>query len=200
MRGVSIGTVEKIVTALGAIVDVTVRWEGAELDRSIDAAHARLQDWVARELAALGWLVRVEVSFNHFGDRGRVDVLAYHPATRLLVIVEVKSALGDLQETLGRLDVKVRLGRTLAREAGWADCEAVVPLLAITDARSARRIVGAHAALFAQYRLRGRQAVAWLRRPVAPVPSGLLWFVNVPDSHGMTTPRVTRVRTVQSTG
>lgn len=47
------------------------------------------------------------------------------------MIVEIKSALGDLQETLGRLDVKVRLGRQLAHDLGWTDVRVVIPALAL---------------------------------------------------------------------
>lgn len=192
----TIGTVERVIAALQASVDLTVRWEGAALDRTLDSAHAHLQEWVARELNALGWLVRVEVSFNHYGDRGRVDVLAFHPVTRVLLVVEVKTAFGDLQDTIGRLDVKVRLGSTIALEVGWTDVAAVVPMLVVADARSARRLVAAHASLFARYSVRGRQARAWLRRPGLPAPVGLLRFVNLQDSHGVTTTRDRRVRTV----
>jgi len=196
LRGVSLGTIERVAGALDAIVDVMLRWQGAELDRTLDAAHARLQEWCAHELAALGWLVRVEVSFNQYGERGRIDVLAFHPAMRALLVVEVKTALGDLQDTLGRLDVKVRLARTIAREAGWTDVVAVVPVLALAEGRTTRRIIAAHATLFERYRLRGRQARAWLRRPAAPTPTGLLWFLNVPDSHQATSTRRSRVRPV----
>ena len=74
------------------------------MDRLIDAGHALLQEKAAALVASNGWLVRSEVSFNHFGDRGRVDVLAFHPSARTLIVVEVKTAIGDLQETLGRIE------------------------------------------------------------------------------------------------
>jgi hypothetical protein len=175
-----------------------VRSQGAELDRLIDAGHAQLQDAVAAALTELGWLVRVEVSFTHFGDRGRADVVAFHPVTRILLVVEVKTALGNLQETLGRLDVKVRVAGTIAAECGWTDVAAAVPVLVVTDTRAARRVVAAHASLFARYRLRGRQALAWVRRPGLPPPTGLLWFAKRPDSHGLTVTLRRRVRNVQT--
>src|SRR5687767_11933734 len=102
VRGLTLGSVEKVAVSLGATVDLTLRWHGEQLDRIADAAHAAMQKAVAEELTSLGWLVQVEVSFNHYGDRGRVDVLAFHPSTRVVAAVEVKTALGDLQEALGR--------------------------------------------------------------------------------------------------
>jgi len=191
LSGMTLGSIEQIARALGASVSLQIRWHGEQLDRLMDAAHAAIQQSVAELLNGLGWIVRVEVSFNHYGDRGRVDIVAFHPALRILLVIEIKSALGDLQETLGRLDVKVRLGRQVARDLGWNDVAAVIPVLVIGDSRVARRTVAAHAALFAPFSLRGRLALAWLRRPTS-TPTGLLWFANRPDSHLATTPRAQR--------
>jgi transcriptional regulator with XRE-family HTH domain len=198
VRGLTLGSVEKVAVFLGATVDLTLRWQGEQLDRIADAAHAAIQKAVAEELTSLGWLVKVEVSFNHYGDRGRVDVFAFHPSTRLVVAVEVKTALGDLQETLGRIDIKARLARTIAAEVGWSGVTGAVATLVIGDSRTARRLVAKHAALFARYSLRGRAAVAWLRQPRPPIPSGVLWFMNLPNSHHTTVTRGRRVRTDNS--
>jgi transcriptional regulator with XRE-family HTH domain len=183
VSGMTLGRIDRIAGALGASVHVMIRWQGEQLDRLMDATHAALQQAVASLLTSLGWEVRVEISFNHFGDRGRIDLVAYQPSVRILLIIEIKSALGDIQDTLGRLDVKVRLARQVARDLCWSDVVAVVPALVIGDSRLARRTVGAHDALFARYSVRGRTALAWLRRPVQPIPTGLLWFTNRPGSH-----------------
>lgn len=132
-------------------------------------------------IGAHEWQVRAEVSFNHFGDRGRIDVLGYHPDLRALLVVEVKSGIGDLQETLGRLDVKARVARHVARELGWPQMAAVVPALVIGDSRRSRRIVAEHAALFGRFTVRGRAALAWVRTPMLPGPAGLLWFAERAD-------------------
>ena len=172
VRGVTVGVLEKVADVLGASLDLLVRYQGAELDRLVDAGHAQIQDAVAAALTDLGWIVRVEVSFNHFGDRGRADIVAFHPMARILLVVEVKTALGNLQETLGRLDVKVRVAGTIAAECGWTDVAVAVPVLVVADTRAARRVVAAHASLFGRYRLRGRQALAWMRRPELPRADG----------------------------
>jgi transcriptional regulator with XRE-family HTH domain len=204
-RGEAIGSIPlrviaRLAEALDASVDVTVRWRGEELDRLIDSAHADLVKTCVRLFEARGWLTRLEVSFNHYGDRGRVDVLALHPPTRTLAVVEVKSALGDSQETLGRLDVKARLGGMLAASVGWEPPTRVMPALVIGNSRSARRLVAAHDELFRRFDVRGRQATAWLRDPGASLPTGLLWFASAPDSHPTGITRVSRVRTVRSGG
>ena len=179
----AVGHLDHIATALGATLQVQLRWRGEQLDRLIDAAHAAIQQSVAAMLTEFGWIVRVEVSFNHYGDRGRIDIIAFHPGRRIVLIVEVKSGIGDLQEMLGRLDTKFRLATRIARDLGWTNVTACVPAFVIGDTRAARRTIAAHSALFAQYPRRGRQALAWLRNPTAQAPMGLLWFMNHPDSH-----------------
>src|SRR5690606_18288217 len=101
--------VEAIIVALGGRLDMRLLWNGPELDRLLDEAHAALGASVKRRLERWGWLVRVEVSYSHFGERGRIDLLAFHPAPRVLLVIELKSELVDVQALLGSLDVKVRL-------------------------------------------------------------------------------------------
>lgn len=185
LDGITVGTLARVASALGASMQIQVRWRGEELDRLIDAEHAALQQGAAADLVGAGWDVRVEVSFNHYGDRGRIDLVARHTDRGILLVIEVKSALGDVQETLGRLDVKARLGRQVASDLGWGQVVAVVPVLIIGDSKRARRTVGGHSALFARYNVRGRSAWAWLRHPTGTLPAGLLWFARRPDSRGV---------------
>jgi transcriptional regulator with XRE-family HTH domain len=191
LSGLTVGTIDRVVRALEASVQLTLRWHGEQLDRLLDEAHAALQQAVAVLLAGLGWQLRVEVSFNHYGERGRIDLLAYHAARRVLLVVEIKSAIGDLQETLGRLDIKVRIAMNVARDLGWTDVTAVLPVLVIADSRRARRIIAGHDLLFSRFDVRGRSAVAWLRKPLQSTPTGLLWFANGLNSSDL---RVTRDR------
>ena len=194
IRRVSLGRINALAEALGASVDITVRWQGERLDRLMDRVHAATQERAAASLRSLGWLTAVELSFNHYGDRGRVDVLAYYAPTACLLVGEVKSAVGDIQETLGRIDVKVRLGRNLAASAGWADVRAVLPALIVTESRTARRVIATHPTLFTRFSLRGRAATAWLRHPRLPPPTGLLWFVVLPDAHEVRMGRPSQAR------
>lgn len=198
LHGLSVATLERLATGLDASIDVMVRWRGEELDRLVDAAHAALEEAVSRFLADSGWLAHVEVSFNEYGDRGRVDVLALHRSTGTLLVIEVKSGIRDLQDTLGKLNVKARLGRTIAATVGWGDVRLVVPMLVVADSRRARRVLADHPSLFAHLPTRGRQAVAWIRRPAREAPAGLLWLLKLPDSHGMTVTRRQRVRSARN--
>lgn len=196
LGGVSLRTIGRLIDALDASASLVVRWHGEELDRLVDATHAGVVEATVALLGSAGWITRVEVSFNHYGDRGRVDILAYHPALRILLVIEVKSAIGDLQDTLGRLDVKWRLGPSLARSVGWDEPAAVLRVLVIADTRTARRVVERHRATLDAFPLRGRDATRWVRRPSLPAPSpgGLLWFANVSDARPARVTRGGRVR------
>jgi hypothetical protein len=110
-------------------------------------------------------------------------VLAYHPTLHFLLVVEIKTRLPDAQDVLGRLDVKRRVGPIVARERGWK-VAAVVPMLLVKEGSTARRRLTAHSALFASFSLRARAAMAWLRQPRPPVPSGMLVVVSSRERPG----------------
>ena len=98
-----------------------VRRRGAELDRLIDEGHAALGARVAEKLRGWGWDVRVEVSYSEYGERGSIDLLAWHAATGSLLVIEVKTEIVSAESTLRKLDEKGRLAAKVARERfGWA--------------------------------------------------------------------------------
>lgn len=162
-------------TALGAHLAIDLRVDG---ERPLtDARHAELQNWLVGVLRLAGWIADAEVSFNHYGDRGRIDILAFHPTSRCMLVVEIKTWFVDAQDLLGRLDVKRRIAPHLAAERNWATA-ATIPALVFTESSTTRRRIAAHAALFSHYSRRGRAAMAWLRRPRGPSPSGVLLLVT----------------------
>jgi transcriptional regulator with XRE-family HTH domain len=145
--GLSVRALTRLGAALAARVSVRVLWQGEELDRLLDADHARLVEWVVARLSALGWIVVPEVTFHVGGERGSIDVLAWHPETGHLLIVEVKSVVPDVQATLAGVDRKARLAPTIARERGW-HVTAVSRMLVLPDDRTARRRLEQFAATF----------------------------------------------------
>ena len=176
IRRAPIGLLEAWATELNAYLAVELRVSG---ERPLsDANHAALQNRLADLLRGAGWLVATETSFNHYGDRGRIDLLAFHPGLRILLVVEIKTRIQDVQDMLGRLDVKRRIAPMLARDRGW-DVAAIVPAFVVREDRTARRRVAEHAALFTNFSLRARAARAWLRRPWMPAPQGILMFEEV---------------------
>ena len=176
-----VAAVEGMAAALGGRVDLRLFWNGPELDRMLDAAHAALGAVVKRRLQRWGWLVRVEVSYSRYGERGRIDLLALHPPTGTLLVVELKSELVDVQSLLGSLDAKARLARHVARGLGWEPGTVVPAIVFVASSTTRKRLIRLDP-LFDRYAVRGRSATSWLRRPHAPVPFGLLWFAQLKGS------------------
>jgi transcriptional regulator with XRE-family HTH domain len=181
----SVATVHAICAALGARLDHRLDWRGPELDRLLDARHAALGAVVKRRLERWGWIVQVEVSFSHYGERGRIDLLAFH-VSGILLVIEIKTDLVDVQALLGAIDVKTRLARQLSARYGW-QVRRVIPVIVFAEDRTTRRRVSELDTLFDRFSLRGRACVTWLRRPLgdSPAPSGLLWFAAVPAASGV---------------
>ena len=144
-----------------------------------------------RELRDLGWEVVVEFGFNHYGDRGSVDVLAWHSATRTLLIVEVKSILTDLQATFTSLATKVRVVPMLARrDLGW-DVRSVARLVVMPGTTANRTTVARHQATFdVAFPHRMPTIRTWLRRPSGSL-AGLWLLSSMPKG---TATNVIRVR------
>ena len=177
--GVSLRTIRGIAQALGLRLDWDVGWRGSELARLRDSDHAALAEALSRFLQSDGWEVVAEVSFNHFGDRGRIDLLAYHAASGAVLVIEIKTVIADVQSLLGSLDVKVRLAPKLAATRGWQP-RSVTPMLLVLDTRTNRRRIRDHQQLFAGLAVRGWAARSWLREPEGD-PGGLLLFQVLPN-------------------
>lgn len=72
---------------LGATIRVTVWFEGALLDRLIDAEHAEVVEAGVRELQKSQWpVVQTEVTFNKWGERGSIDFLGVHEPQSAVMI------------------------------------------------------------------------------------------------------------------
>ena len=70
-------------------------------------------------LGLTGWTFASEVSFSIWGERGVIDILAWHEPSRSLLVIELKTALVDVNELVGNMDRKRRLAAVVARERGW---------------------------------------------------------------------------------
>jgi len=76
-----IGTLRRVAEALGARLDIVVRWQGADVGRLLDARHAAMHEAVAGLLASVdGWVFEPEVSFSIYGERG---IITSSPGIRL---------------------------------------------------------------------------------------------------------------------
>jgi transcriptional regulator with XRE-family HTH domain len=166
LEDVSVRALRKVARALGGDLRIELWFRGGELDRLMDEGHAALVGTVASRLEGLGWETRPEVSFAVFAERGSIDLVAWHAASRTLLVIEVKTELTSIEETLRRHDAKVRLAADLVAERfGWRPAR-VARLLVLPDGSTARRQVRRHGAVLrSAYPVRGRALRAWLREP-----------------------------------
>jgi transcriptional regulator with XRE-family HTH domain len=175
----TVRTLNRIAEALGARASIRLLWQGEALDRLLDAAHAGLVDQVIAVLVEHGWEVVPEATFNRYGERGSIDVLAWHPEHGALLIIEVKSVVPDIQALLAGVDRKRRISPHLARDRGWR-VSSVSRLIVLPDDRTARRRVAAHAATFDRaYPARTREIRRWLAEPSGEL-AGVLFLPSSP--------------------
>jgi len=162
---------------LGASLRMTAWWEGAALDRLLDQEHAVVVEVLAHELQICHFRVLTEFSFSEYGERGSIDVFGGLDLRRAVFVGEAKSEWGSIEETLRRLDVKIRLAPKLAERAfGWRP-EVVAGVLAFPESRTARRVADRHSAtLAASVPARGREVRHWLRQPSSSLRG--IWFLT----------------------
>ena len=89
----------------------------------------------------------------------------------MLLVIEVKTELTSVEETLRRHDAKVRLAAGVVEERfGWRP-RRLGRLLILPDASTPRRHVRRHdAVLHAAYPTRGARLRTWLRSRMGPSP------------------------------
>jgi transcriptional regulator with XRE-family HTH domain len=182
---VRLGTMRRITRELTGKVEFELTWRGGLADRLLDERHAALVERVATVLLAAGWQVLPEVSFGTGYGSGSIDLLAWHEASRTVLVIEVKTELTSIEETLRRFDVKVRnASETAARVLGWRPVT-VSSLLVVAEGTTARRIVATHRATFdARFPSRGVALRRWLRNPTGRIAG--LWFLPIAPAGGGT--------------
>ncbi len=173
-------TIRRIFAAVDAGFEGTVQWRGAGLDRLLDARHAALVAASVRRLGGLGWQTKVETTYSIYGERGSIDVMGGFVKLRAALVEEVKSELPSLEETIRKLDEKVRLVREqiAEREFGWRP-ESVGRLLVLPDSTtSRRRVMALDPVLRVAFPDRGSSVRAWLRNPSGDL-SGILFLPDI---------------------
>ena len=183
-RKLSLDTIRRIGAALDVRIEVTAWWRGGDLDRLLNRRHSLLEESVASFIAEHpGWSVEPEVSFSIFGERGVVDLLAWHAATGQLLVIEIKTQLVDINELLGTLDRKRRLAREIVASRGWKP-QSVSAWLVVADTCTNRRHSREHAMLIrSRFPLDGRQLRKILRQPAA-AGSGIAFWADSNRSGG----------------
>ena len=167
---VAFGQVRAVARALDARFEGLVRWQGGDLDRLINRGHAQMHEAMARWFAELeGWQASPEVSFNEFGERGIIDILAWHEATAIVLVVELKTAIVDINDLMSTMDRRRRLARKVANDQGW-NAVAVATWVVVAPDRSNQRALANHATVLrAKFPGDGRSMRRWLAEPTGDI-------------------------------
>jgi transcriptional regulator with XRE-family HTH domain len=169
-------TLRRVAGVLGIRIEMSVRLPHGELDRLLNAGHAALHEELARYLDKLpGWLHVPEVSFAIYGERGVIDILAYHEATRSLLVIELKTELVALEDLLAAMDRRLRLARRVAIERGW-DPATVSGWVVMTESdANRRRVRSLGSVLRSAFPSDGRAMGHWLWRPAGQIRALSFW-------------------------
>jgi transcriptional regulator with XRE-family HTH domain len=167
----------KVGAVLDIRVDLITRWRAGDLDRLLNARHSALHDDVATmfrdELPE--WVLAPETSFSIFGERGIVDIVAWHPGRKALLIIELKTDISDVNELIGTVDRKRRLAAQIVRDRGWVP-RSVSTWVIVAAGRTNRARVARHSAVLrAAFPMDGRQIRGWLQDPKGAVDVLSLW-------------------------
>jgi len=91
--------------------------------------HGRCSAYVGRRLARQGWSTRREVEMVHGRWHGWIDILAFHPGSSTLIIIEIKTQLDDLGAIERQLSWYERGARDVAAAIGWRPTKVLTWLL-----------------------------------------------------------------------
>jgi transcriptional regulator with XRE-family HTH domain len=177
----SLRAMRAVAAKLGVSLQIVPRSAGGTLDRVANARHAALGECVAAWIGDQpGWIVLAEVSFSIYGECGIVDLLAWHEASRSAVLIELKTAIVDVNELMGTLDRKRRLGPQIAADHGFR-ARTVCAWLVVDDSSTNRRRVADHRVLLTSTFPRdGRSFAPLFSHPERGAASRIAFWSNLP--------------------
>jgi DNA-binding XRE family transcriptional regulator len=175
---VAIGQLRSIASALEIRVELDAWWRGGDGARIVNERHSRMHEMVAARLAATpGWEFATEVTFSEYGERGTIDILAWHAATGTLLVIELKTELPDPAGLVAQVDRYHRLAAKVGRDRGW-DASSVAVWVLVAESDFNRRQVARHSVMLRNaFPLDGHFLRGWLRDPsggadVGAAPTG----------------------------
>jgi transcriptional regulator with XRE-family HTH domain len=173
----SLDTIRRVAAALDVRVDLVARWRAGDLDRLLNAKHSQLHElvaqWFGTELP--GWILAPEVSYAVYAERGVVDIGAWHPGRRAILVIELKTDIVDVNQTIGKVGEKARLIRQIVKDRGWVPLTVSTWLIVAAGRTNRARIAAHKAVLRAAFPADGRTMRSWLADPVGSVAGLSIW-------------------------
>ena len=175
LDAVKVSTLRKVAGILEVRLTLEAGWRGGRIERVLSGRHAAMAERLTRMLVDAGWDVRPEASFSSYGERGVVDIVAWNPAYRTLLLIEIKTELVDVNGLLEATDRRRRLADVIARDSGWEPA-VVAQWVVLAEGRTNQRRVAEYRSLLrAAFPADGRAIDGWLREPSSRLDA--LWFL-----------------------
>jgi hypothetical protein len=137
---VSIVAVDRLLAAMGARLILDAKAPFLANSRQRDRVHATCTAHVARRIERAGWEVAMEIEVGRDRSRGWIDVLAWHPGTGLLLVIEVKTEFRDLGAIERQLGWYENEAWSAARRQGWRPRRVAGVLILLSTAAVEDRI------------------------------------------------------------
>jgi transcriptional regulator with XRE-family HTH domain len=180
MTRLDLATVARILVAMGMDADLVIEGRHlADRRRQHDAVHARLTGHVARRLERAGWTTATEVPLGEGAPRGWIDLLAYRPTDRSLLVEETKTDIPDMGAMQRSVAFYQREAWAAARGLGWHPVRSSVLVVTLDSASIARRLADNRDLVTRAFPAPILDARAWLEDPTCPVPQG--WAIGTCD-------------------
>jgi transcriptional regulator with XRE-family HTH domain len=179
--GLTVADADRLCEALGATlvfgVEAPILVDGP---RQRDAAHARCVGYVARRLRAAGWWVEREVEIGRRKRPGWIDILAFDPDTRVLLVIEVKTELVDLGGLERQLGWYEREAMRAARRLGWSPIAMQAAALLLATATNDERLRQNAESIVQAFPRRWSELMAVVGRSGTPAAT---WAIGMIDPH-----------------
>lgn len=178
LQSFSLGTLRSVSRSLDIRLDVVPRWRGADLDRLLARGHSAMHESLARYLNEQGWVFAPEVSFSVYGERGIIDILAWHEKARTVLVIELKTQIVDVQSLVASMDIRRRLSREIARDRGWLPLVTGAWVVVADSSTNGRRLAAHSSMLRAAFPDDGRRVRAWMRAPSGGLSALSFWPIS----------------------
>ncbi len=174
LGSVSVERLRAVAAVLEISLGIVPSWRGGEVARVVNERHSRMHELAAANLARTpGWEFATEVTFSSWGERGVIDILAWHAARRVILVIELKTEIPDPAGLIAQVDRYRRLAPEIARERGWKPDEVASWVLVAESDMNRRQLARHRVMLRNAFPLDGRALRRWLRDPGgAGGPSG----------------------------
>jgi transcriptional regulator with XRE-family HTH domain len=167
-----IATAVRILNALEVRIDLRLFAPTVAAVPVRDRPHARCVAYVARRLERSGWLVSMEVAVGDERWRGFIDVLAFHPITHVLLLVEVKVGLDDIGAIDRQLGSYERFAWAAAHAAGWRPRATTAALLLLATDDNDWRLIEHRTYMDRRFRIRSSELQSFIADPHRPQARG----------------------------